>query len=47
MIIRRVLISVDDDVLTKFDEHIGIAKRSTAINKLMQNELEHGGGLFV
>lgn len=45
--IKKVMVSIDTDVLKKFDEHIGIAKRSTAINKLMKNEVEHGGGLVV
>ena len=45
--IKKVMVSIDEDVLEKFDEHIGIAKRSTAINQLMKKELEHGGGLIV
>jgi len=47
MTTKKVLITVDDDVLKKFDEHIGIAKRSTAISKLMENEINCGGGLVV
>lgn len=43
---KKVMISVDQDVLTRFDEHIGIVKRSTAISKLMKNEIKTGGGLI-
>jgi len=43
---KKVMISVDQDVLNRFDEHIGIVKRSTAINELMKNEVKRGGGII-
>ena len=43
---KKVTISLDQDVLSKFDEHIGIVKRSTAINELMKNEIKPGGGII-
>lgn len=43
---KKVTISLDQDVLNKFDEHIGIVKRSTAINELMKNEIKPGGGII-
>ena len=44
---KRITIYVPDDVLNDFDGVIGIVKRSTAITKLMKNEVENGGGLVV
>lgn len=44
--IKKVMISVDQDVLKKFDKHIGIVKRSTAISELMKNEMNVGGGII-
>jgi len=40
------MISIDQDVLTEFDEHIGIVKRSTAISELMKYEMKSGGGII-
>ena len=40
--IRKVLISIDENVLNQFDEHIGLVKRSTAINQLMKKEIKDG-----
>ena len=39
---KKIMISVDEDVLNRFDEHIGIIKRSTAISELMRIEIERG-----
>jgi len=47
IMIKKVMVSIDENVLKEFDEHIGIAKRSTAITHLMKRELENGGGLIV
>ena len=47
IMIKKVMLSIDEEVLEQFDEHRGLVRRSAAINKLMQNELEHGGGLLV
>lgn len=41
--IRKVLVSIDENVLNQFDEHIGLVKRSTAINQLMKREINGGG----
>lgn len=41
--IRKVLVSIDEKVLDQFDEHIGLVKRSTAINQLMKKEIKDGG----
>lgn len=41
--IRKVLVSIDENVLGQFDEHIGLVKRSTAINELMKQEINGGG----
>jgi len=43
---KKVTISIDQEVLNQFDEHIGIVKRSTAISELMKNEIENGGGII-
>ena len=43
---KKVMISVDQDVLNKFDRHIGIVKRSTAISELMKNEMKAGCGIL-
>jgi len=42
---HRITVYIEDELLENFDTHIGIVKRSTAITKLMKNELERGGGL--
>ena len=47
IMIKKVMVSIDEDVLEEFDKHIGIAKRSTAITHLMKREIENGGGLIV
>ena len=44
--IKKVMISVDQDVLDKFDKHIGIVKRSTAISALMKKEMKTRGGII-
>lgn len=44
--IKKVMISVDQDVLSEFDKHIGIVKRSTAIGELMKNEMKPGSGII-
>ena len=41
----RTTVYFDEKLLSDFDSHIGLVRRSTAIAKLMKNELEHGGGL--
>lgn len=44
---QRITVYIDDELLSRFDDHIGIIKRSTAISQLMKNEIEYGGGLVV
>ena len=41
---KSVLISVDDDVVDKFDDVIGINKRSTYLNEMMKDEIKKRGG---
>ena len=41
---RSILISVDDDVVDKFDNAIGINKRSTYLNEMMKTEVKRRGG---
>lgn len=43
---KKIMVSVDPDILKAFDEHIGIVKRSTAISELMKNEMKDGGGII-
>ena len=43
---KKVLITVDQDILEAFDKHIGTAKRSTSIAKLMKNEMKPGDGII-
>ncbi|NOR85665.1 hypothetical protein GQ473_06115 [archaeon] len=43
---QRTTIYIDDELLERFDEHIGIVKRSTAISELMKNEMKQGGGII-
>lgn len=45
--IRKVLVSIDEDVLSKFDNHIGLIKRSTAINQLMKQEINNKGSEII
>lgn len=42
---KKIMISIDECLLSKFDEHRGLVKRSTAISALMKNEMKNGGGL--
>ena len=42
---KKIMVSIDPDVLKAFDEHIGIVKRSTAISELMKNEVKSRGGI--
>ena len=41
---KRTTIYIDDKLLTAFDEHIGLVKRSTAISELMKSDIIAGGG---
>lgn len=42
----RTTIYIDEKLLERFDEHIGLVKRSTAISELMKNEMGSGGGII-
>lgn len=43
---KRITVYIDDELLERFDEHISLVKRSTAISELMKNEMDAGGGII-
>ena len=42
--IKKVMVSIDEDVLDEFDGILGLVPRSAYINKLMKQETERVGG---
>ncbi|MCM1986827.1 hypothetical protein [Methanococcoides seepicolus] len=44
---RKITITVDSNILTKFDEIRGLIPRSTYLNQMMNDKIETVTGMFV